>query len=46
MKLFLKNLVGKVYTREANNNIPDNLKYLLATIQAAQNQKQNKRSSY
>ena len=32
-------LPGKLYTREAHDNIPDSCKYPLATIQAAQNEK-------
>ena len=40
IKLFLKDLVGDLYTTEADNNISDNLKYLLATIQVVQNQMQ------
>ena len=42
IKLFLKDLVGDFYTIEPNNKISDNLKYLLATIQVAQNQIQTK----
>ena len=36
----LNNLPGELYTIEANNKTPGNYKYPLATIQAAQNQKQ------
>ena len=47
---FIKNnLPGELYTIEAEIKIPDNCKYLLATIQVAQNQKQtnkHRRSSY
>ena len=39
----LKDLPGKFYTIEASDKIPDNYKYLLALIQAAQNQKQTHR---
>ena len=35
----LNDLPGKFYTKEANEKFPDNSKYPLATIQAAQNQK-------
>ena len=35
----LNDLPGKFYTIEANEKFPDNSKYPLATIQAAQNQK-------
>ena len=45
---FIKNyLSGELYTIEAESKIPDNCKYLLATIQVAQNQKQtNKHRRY
>ena len=33
----LNDLPGELYTIEANDKIPDNCKYPLATIQAAQN---------
>ena len=36
----LKDLSGELYTIEADDKIPDNCRYALATIQAAQNQKQ------
>ena len=36
----LSDLPGELYTIEANDKIPDNCKYPLALIQAAQNQKQ------
>ena len=36
----LTELPGELYTIEANVKIPDNCKYPLALIQAAQNQKQ------
>ena len=36
----LNDLHGNLYTIEADYKIPDNYKYPLATIQAAQNQKQ------
>ena len=36
----LNNLPGHLYTIETCDNIPDNCKYPLALIQAAQNQKQ------
>ena len=36
----LNDLPGQLYTIEANDKIPDNCKYPLALIQAAQNQKQ------
>ena len=35
----LNDLPGKLYTIEADDKIPDNCKYPLGTIQAAQNQK-------
>ena len=38
----LNDLPGELYTIEADDKIPDNCKYPLATIQAAQNQKQTK----
>ena len=34
----LNDLLDKLYTIETDGNIPDNCKYPLATIQAAQNQ--------
>ena len=36
----LNDLPGKLYIIEAHDKIPDNCKYLLATIQSAQSQKQ------
>ena len=36
----LNDLSGELYTIRAKEKIPDNYKYPLATIQAAQNQKQ------
>ena len=36
----LNDLPAELYTTEANGRIPDNCKYPLAAIQAAQNQKQ------
>ena len=36
----LNNLPGELYMVETNYKIPDNCKYLLPTIQAAQNQNQ------
>ena len=36
----LKDLSGELYTIEADDKIPDNCRYPLATIQAAQNQNQ------
>ena len=38
-KAVLKELFSEHYAIEANGKIPDNCKYLLALIQAAQNQK-------
>ena len=38
-KAVLKELFSEHYTIEANGKIPDNCKYLLALIHAAQNQK-------
>ena len=38
-KTVLSKLPGELYTIEANDKIPDNFKYLLAFIQAAQNEK-------
>ena len=35
----LNDLPGKLYTIEADDKVPDNCKYPLATIEAAQNQK-------
>ena len=39
-KAVLNDLPGQLYTTEANDKIPDNCKYQLTVIQAAQNQKQ------
>ena len=39
-KAVLNDLPCQLYTTEANDKIPDNCKYQLALIQAAQNQKQ------
>ena len=39
-KAVLNDLPGQLYTTEANEKIPDNCKYQLALIQAAQNKKQ------
>ena len=39
----LNELPGELYIIEANDKIPDNCKYPLALIQAAQNQKQTDR---
>ena len=39
-KAVLNDLPGQLYTTEANDKIPDNCKYQLALIQAAQNKKQ------
>ena len=36
----LNDLLGELYTIEADDKIPDNCKYPVATIQAAQDQKQ------
>ena len=36
----LKDLPGEFYAKEAGDKIPDNFKYPLATVQAAQDQKQ------
>ena len=36
----LNDLLGELYTIETDDKIPDNCKYPMATIQAAQNQKQ------
>ena len=36
----LNELLGELYTIEANEKIPDNCKYPLALMQVAQNQKQ------
>ena len=40
----LNDLLSKLYTIETDGNIPDNCKYPLATIQAAQNQTQTNAS--
>ena len=39
----LNDLLGQLYTIEANDKIPENCKHLLTLIQAAQNQKQTRR---
>ena len=39
-EVFLNDFPGDLYTIEANDKIPDNCKYPLSTVQAAQNQKQ------
>ena len=36
----LNDLPGKLYTTEADDKVPDNCKYPLVMIEAAQNQKQ------
>ena len=41
----LNYLLGELYTIEADGKIPDNCKYLSATIQAAQNEKQRNTGS-
>ena len=41
-EVVLNELPGEPYTIEANDKIPDNCKYPLALIQAAQNQRQRK----
>ena len=40
----LNDLPGKLYAIETDGKIPDNCKYKLATIHAAQNQKQRNRT--
>ena len=46
MKLLLNYLPSDLYTTDANDKIPDNYKYPLALIQAAQNQKQTNTGGY
>ena len=43
--LAVLNLPGDLHTMEGNDKIPDNCKYPLATIQAAENQKQKNAGS-
>ena len=43
--LAVLNLPGGLHTVEGNDKIPDNCKYPLATIQAAENQKQTNAGS-
>ena len=40
-EVVLNDLPGELYTKEANDIFPDNYKYPLVTIRAAQNQKQS-----
>ena len=39
-EVFLNDLLGQLYTIQANDKVQDNCKYSLALILAAQNQKQ------
>ena len=42
----LNDFSGELYAREANGKIPDNCKYVMALIQAVQNQNQNKHKRF
>ena len=44
-KVVLNDLLGKLYTIDTSNKIPDNFKNPLVLIQTAQNQKQTNRGS-
>ena len=43
--LAVLNLPGDLHTMEGNDKIPDNCKYPLATIQAAENQKAGRKKN-
>ena len=46
MKLLLNYLPSDLYTKDANDKIPDKCKYPLALIQSAWNQKQTNTGGY